>query len=49
MKTPIRNSNLLVAISLLVVIFAVGRFAFAADQKQARVTEVIRDVHLLAA
>ena len=49
MKTPIRNSNLVAVISLIAVIFAIGRFVFAAEQKEARVTEVIRDVRLLAA
>ena len=48
MKTRIPNSNLIVAVSLIVMAFAIGRFVFAADQKQARVTEVIRDVRLLA-
>jgi FecR protein len=48
MKTPIRSSNLLAAISLIAVVFGIARFVFAADQKQARVTEVIHDVRLLA-
>lgn len=47
MKTRIRNSNLLAAISLIAAVFAIARFVFAADHKQARVTEVIRDVHVL--
>src|SRR5438132_202959 len=49
MKTSFPNSNLVAAISLIAVIFAIGRFIFAAEQKQARVTEVIHDVRLLAA
>lgn len=49
MKTRIRNSNLVAGISLIAVMFAIGRFVFAAEQKQARVTEVIRDVRLLVA
>src|SRR5256714_3328233 len=49
MKTRIRNfSNLLAMVSLLAVVFALGRFVFAAEHKQARVTEVVQDVHLLA-
>lgn len=48
MKTRIRHSNLFAVIVLLVFAVAIGRFVFAADQKQARVTEVIRDVRLLA-
>ena len=48
MKTRIPNSTLVAVISLIAVAFAVARFVFAADQKQARVTEVIRDVRLLA-
>src|SRR5438309_1364526 len=49
MKTPFRNSSFVVAISLAAVIFAIGRFVFAAESKQARVTEVIHEVRLLAA
>ena len=48
MKTRIPNSNLVVTVGLIAMAFAIGRFVFAADQKQARVTEVIRDVRLLA-
>ena len=49
MKTRIRNfSNVLAMVSLLAVVFALGRFVFAAEHKQARVTEVVQDVHLLA-
>jgi FecR protein len=47
MKTPIRNSNVLAAIILIAAAFAIARLVFAADHKQARVTEVIRDVHVL--
>ena len=49
MKTRIPSSNLIAVISLIAVVFAIGRFLFAAEQKQARVTEVVRDVKLLAA
>src|SRR6266480_3466384 len=49
MKTRIQNSNLIALLSLVAVVFAIGRFVFAAEQKQARVTEVIHDVRLLAA
>ena len=48
MKTRIPNSNIVAALILLGLAFAVGQFVFAADQKQARVTEVIRDVNLLS-
>ncbi|HEX4638575.1 MAG TPA: FecR domain-containing protein [Chthoniobacterales bacterium] len=48
MKTRIPNSNLIAVIALVAIIFAIGRFLFAAEQKQARVTEVVHDVHLLA-
>ena len=48
MKTRIPNSTLIATVSLIAVVFSIVRFVFAADQKQARVTEVIRDVHLLA-
>lgn len=47
MKTRIRNSNLVAAITLIATVSAIARFVFAADHKQARVTEVIRDVHVL--
>ena len=49
MKTRIPNSNLVATFILLALAFTIGRFIFAADQKQARLTEVIRDVHLLSA
>jgi len=48
MKTRIQNSNLFATLSLIVFGLAIAQFVFAADKKQARVTEVIRDVHLLA-
>lgn len=48
MKTRIPNSNLIAVLILLGLAFAVGQFVFAADQKQARVTEVIREVNLLS-
>lgn len=47
MKTRVSHSNLVATVGLVVVAFAIGRFVVAAEQKQARVTEVIRDVHLL--
>src|SRR5215475_1917523 len=49
MKTRMPNSNLVAVISLVVVVLAIGRLVLAADQKQARVTEVVHDVRLLAA
>lgn len=49
MKTRIQNSNLVATFILLALAFAIVRYVFAADQKQARVTEVIRDVNLLSA
>lgn len=49
MKTAFRNSKLVVALSLAATVAGIGRFVFAAEQKQARVTEVIHDVRLLAA
>src|SRR5438105_14803618 len=49
MKTPFPNSNLVAAICLIGTAAGVASLLFAADQKQARVTEVIHDVRLLAA
>jgi hypothetical protein len=49
MKTPYPNSNLVGVISLIGTAVGIATFLFAADQKQARVTEVIHDVRLLAA
>jgi hypothetical protein len=46
MKTP--NSNLVAAISLIAAAVGVATIVFAAEHKQARVTEVIHDVRLLA-
>src|SRR5205823_10639390 len=48
MRTRIPHSNLVAVLSLLVIGLAIGRFLFAADQKHARVTEVVQDVRLLA-
>src|SRR2546430_15092495 len=42
------NSNLVAAICLIGTAAGVASLLFAADQKQARVTEVIHDVRLLA-
>jgi hypothetical protein len=47
MKTRIRNSSFIAGIILVAIVFAIARFVFAADHKQARVTEVIRDVNVL--
>jgi FecR-like protein len=47
MKTRVPHSSFIAAMILLMAVFAVGRFAFAAIQKRARVTEVIREVRLL--
>jgi hypothetical protein len=49
MKTPFPNSKLVAAISLISVAVGVATILFAAGQKQARVTEVVHDVRLLAA
>jgi hypothetical protein len=49
MKTPLKNSNLVSAISLIAVMIGIATILFAAEQKQARVTEVIHDVRLLSA
>ena len=49
MKTSYPNSNLVGVISLIGTAVGIATFLFAADQKQARVTEVIHDVRLLAA
>ncbi len=49
MKTRVPHSSFIAAMILLMAVLAVGQFTLAAIQKQARVTEVIRDVHLLAA
>src|SRR5205807_545815 len=49
MKTTLRKSVLPLAVLFTcAVAVGIGRFAPAAVQKQARVTEVVRDVHLLA-
>ena len=48
MKTPFLNSNLVAAICLIGTAAGIASLLFAADQKQARVTEVIHDVRLLA-
>lgn len=49
MKTRIPKSNVLAAVILLATLLGIGRFVFAANQKQARVTEVVREVNVLAA
>ena len=49
MKTRIPHSKVVVAVVLLAALFAIGRFVFAANQKQARVTEVVREVNVLGA
>ncbi len=49
MKTPLPSSNLVGAISLIGTVVGIATVLFAAQQKQARVTEVIHDVRLLAA
>src|SRR5438094_6665216 len=48
MKTPCPNSNLVAAICLVGTAAGIASLLFAADQKQAHVTEVIHDVRLLA-
>ncbi len=47
MKTRIPHSNLVTSVVLLATLFVIGRFVVAANHKQARVTEVIRDVNVL--
>jgi hypothetical protein len=49
MKTPFPNSNLVGAVSLILAAAGIATVLFGAQQKQARVTEVIHDVRLLAA
>jgi hypothetical protein len=49
MKILFKNSNLVIAISLIAVMIGIATILFAAEQKQARVTEVIHDVRLLTA
>src|SRR5882762_2784113 len=49
MKTPFPNSKLAAAISLISAVVGIATVLFAAEQKQARVTEVVHDVRLLAA
>lgn len=48
MKTQFPNSNLVAAICLLGTALGIASLLFGAEQKQARVTEVIHDVRLLA-
>jgi len=48
MKTAFPNSNLVAAICLIGTAAGIASLLFAAEQKQARVTEVIHDVRLLA-
>jgi hypothetical protein len=49
MKTRLRNSKLLTAISLIGAVVGIATIVFAAERKHARVTEVIHDVRLLNA
>jgi hypothetical protein len=49
MKTSFPNSNLVAAISLIGAVVGIATVLLAAEQKQARVTEVIHDVRLLGA
>jgi hypothetical protein len=49
MKTHFPNSNLVAGITLIGAAAGVATVLFAAEQKQARVTEVVHDVRLLAA
>src|SRR5438270_549269 len=48
MKTRLRSSHLFGLISIAAVLIGIVSLVFGAEQKQARVTEVVRDVHLLA-
>lgn len=49
MKTHFPNSNLVAAITLVGAAAGIATVLFAAEQKQARITEVVHDVRLLAA
>ena len=49
MKTHFPNSNLVAAITLIGTAAGIGAMLFAAEQKQARITEVVHNVRLLAA
>jgi mannose-6-phosphate isomerase-like protein (cupin superfamily) len=49
MKPPFPNSNLVAVISLIGAVVGIATVLLAAEQKRARVTEVIHDVRLLAA
>jgi FecR protein len=49
LKTRCLKSNVLAAISFIGVAVGIATVLLAAEQKQARVTEVIRDVHTLTA
>jgi hypothetical protein len=49
MKTHFPNSNLVAAITLIGTAAGIATVLFAAEQKQARVTQVVHDVRLLAA
>jgi hypothetical protein len=49
MKTSFPNSNLVAAITLVGAAAGIATVLFAAEQKQARLTEVVHDVRLLAA
>jgi hypothetical protein len=49
MKTHFPNSNLVAAITLIGAAVGIATILFAAEQKQARVTEMIHDVRLLTA
>ena len=48
MKTRVPNSNLIIAICLIATAVGIVTLVFGAERKHARVTEVIRDVRLLA-
>lgn len=49
MKTSFPNSNLVAAVGLIGAVAGIATVLLAAEQKQARVTEVIHDVRLLGA
>src|SRR5437763_17143620 len=48
MTTRLRSSHLFGLISIAAGLIGIVSLVFGAEQKQARVTEVVRDVHLLA-
>jgi hypothetical protein len=48
MKTRVPHSSFMLAVISVLVLFGIGQFVLAVIQKQARVTEVVRDVRVFA-